>query len=205
MEYLRTFSEDEKLQLTNIYTQVKDQLLLAKGNEVYWLNLYLNQQHLINLPSSFHSWIQQLVHNNYSYKHEILSYGFIVNPAHSTVNQQFHYDYTKTSSNLFIPITQVTTLNATQYLTTKLKQTKVDDYCNFGDLEKVMESEQVDAIIVSQLICKPFSLIKLKPNVPHRGIANHDNYDRIVFFITVDEYYHDLTETIIFKECKETI
>ena len=204
MEYLRALNKDEKHQLSEIYEQVKDQLLLAKGNEVYWLNLYLNQLHLINYPAAFHSWIQQLVTDNYSAQHAILSYGFIVNPAHSTVNQQFHYDYTKTVSNLFIPITQMTTLNATQYLPIALKLTQADDYSNFGDLEQIMESENIDAIVVSQLICKPFSLIKLGVNVPHRGIANFDNYDRIVFFITVDEYYHDLNEAIIFKEvCAE--
>jgi hypothetical protein len=39
---------------------------------------------------------------------------------------------------------------------------------------------------VSQVVCKPFSILKLFPGVVHRGIANEEAFDRILFFISTN-------------------
>ena len=70
----------------------------------------------------------------------IVSYGFIISPAHGTVDQRFHYDYTHTSSNLFVPLTKITPLNATQFLKKPLKA-HYEDIQWLGDAEDLMEKE----------------------------------------------------------------
>ncbi len=39
---------------------------------------------------------------------------------------------------------------------------------------------------VSQLVCKPFSIVKLFPGVIHRGIANEESFDRVLFFVSTN-------------------
>ena len=45
-----------------------------------------------------------------------------------------------------------------------------------------------------QLQVPPFSLLHMVPSTPHRGLANRDDYTRIMFFCTVDEVYYELGE-----------
>jgi len=40
-----------------------------------------------------------------------------------------------------------------------------------------------DSFKLCQTIVKPFSITKLHQSVVHRGIANTENFDRILFFI----------------------
>src|SRR5581483_5565827 len=99
MEYLRLLDQNEQNLLNEVLKETKDQLLNSRGNEVYWLNLYLNRKHVIDFVSShiLYEWVKNLIIRVYSDQHQILSYGWIVNPAHSKVDQKFHYDYTSTS------------------------------------------------------------------------------------------------------------
>jgi len=121
-----------------------------------------------------------------------VSYGFIISPAHGTVDQRFHYDYTATSSNLFVPITRVTPLNATQFLTEPLKA-EYEDIQWLGDAEDLMNREG-HPITIHQCIVPPFTLLRLRPSTPHRGIANRDNYSRILFFCTIDTAHYKVGE-----------
>lgn len=70
----------------------------------------------------------------------IVSYGFIISPAGGTVDQRFHYDYTHTSSNLFVPLTKLTPLNATQFLRKRLHG-HYGDIQWLGDVDDLMQKE----------------------------------------------------------------
>jgi len=48
----------------------------------------------------------------------------------------------------------------------------------------MLDREGVTHLEVTQIISRPFSIVKLMPNVIHRGIANKENYDRNMFFIS---------------------
>ena len=50
-----------------------------------------------------------------------------------------------------------------------------------NDLE-LLEREDVDCIEVSQVICKPFMMLRMGENTVHKGIRNSTNEDRPLFF-----------------------
>ena len=47
--------------------------------------------------------------------------------------------------------------------------------------------EETSHMEVTQVISEPFSILKLMPNVIHRGIANREDYDRILFFLSTSK------------------
>jgi hypothetical protein len=166
------------------------------AGELYWLNYYVDRQFVIEFPlrDEFHQWVVSLLNDVYDDwpEYHILSYGFIISPAGGTVDQRFHYDYTHTSSNIFIPLTKITPLNATQFLRTPLKA-HYEDIQWLGDADDLMLKEG-RPIEIHQIIVPPMSLLQLLPGTPHRGIANRDNYTRILFFCTVDRKWYKLNE-----------
>jgi len=73
----------------------------------------------------------------------------------------------------------------------KPKSFNYDDYENdYGNgnyypaPHEMLDREDVEYLEVSQIIVRPFSVVKLLPNTIHRGIANKENYDRNMFFIS---------------------
>jgi len=47
-----------------------------------------------------------------------------------------------------------------------------------------LDFEKAKYLQISQIVCKPFAILKLFPGVSHRGIANGEDYDRGMFWIT---------------------
>ena len=209
MDYLRTLREEEKEFLTKVYEDCKTDMPTGR-TEVCWLNLHIRNEFTLKTfahNEALHQFVLRLLEEAYEDYPEqfparhILNYGFIVNPQGSTKTQHFHCDYSETSSNLFIPMTKVTVFNAPQFLPEELKIARLDGDCNYGrHPEDIMEEEGVDFLVVNQVISKPWTLLRLNPHTPHRGIPNRDNYDRLMFFVTIDPVYKDLSETTTYNE-----
>jgi len=193
----RSLSIEEKQLMTDAYEASKH-LAVPKdiAGELYWLNYYVDREFVINFPlrDQFHDFVVSILNEVYDDwpEYHILSYGFIISPPHGTVDQRFHYDYTHTSSNIFVPLTKLTPLNATQFLRDPLNA-KYKDIQWLGDAEDLMEKEG-HPIEIHQVIVPPFSLLELLPGTPHRGIANRDSYTRVLFFCTVDRTWYKINE-----------
>lgn len=195
LKFIRMLTNKEIDLVKSTYESIKHKIV--RHNEVHWINLFMNNNQMIEYnDDTIHKWVLSLIKDNNLPTH-IISYGYIINPAHSVKNQDFHYDYTITSTNIFIPLTYVTPSNATQFITETLDKTSVDNNY-YGDPIKILTEEDVPFMEVKQLICKPFCMLQLMPQTPHRGIANTDNFDRIMFFLTVDHEPYHLHEEIIY-------
>ena len=205
MRLLRRLSEKESQLLQEVFKACKVHLP-KKADMIYWFNLYLNKEFRLDYRQrqAFHQWVNDIVreaHHDWPELH-IISYNFVINPAGNQNFQPFHYDYKASTSNLFVPLTKITPRNALQFLPKPLERAKASRGIHndeLGSLEEIMEAEGCDAIEVSQLICHPFSLIQLFPHTPHRGISNGEDYDRVLFEVTVDDHYHDIKETTAFQ------
>mmetsp|Transcript_3013 Transcript_3013/g.4592 ORF Transcript_3013/g.4592 Transcript_3013/m.4592 type:complete len:446 (+) Transcript_3013:155-1492(+) len=169
--------------------------------EIYWANLFHNgKTHPEWLASKLHSKVESftasLLKEFYSTPRVILSYGFIVSPKNGTLNQRWHQDYGTTVSNLMIPMTMMTQQNATQFVRHPdgpIKSPTEDLY--FGEPHTLFSAEKTDHLEVCQVVTEPYSILKLFPGCIHRGIANKEDYDRILFFVSTSETEIDLQET----------
>jgi hypothetical protein len=73
-------------------------------------------------------------------------------------------------------------------------------HCDYaGTAEDILEAEGWDAIEVAQIVPRPFTLLRLLPGTPHRGIGNGADYDRLMFCVTVDDHPYELAESVYFK------
>jgi len=198
IEMKRMLTPEEKQLMQDSY-EFSKHLAVPKDlkGELYWLNYFVDGQFVIEfeLRDAFHKWVIDTLNEIYYDWPEIniVSYGFIISPAGGTVDQRFHYDYTHTSSNLFVPLTKLTPLNATQFLRKPLTA-HYEDIQWLGDAEDLMQKEG-RPIEIHQIIVPPYSLLQLLPGTPHRGIANRDNYTRLLFFCTVDRVQYKINET----------
>lgn len=65
-------------------------------------------------------------------------------------------------------------------------------------IDDIMEAEGVDAIDVTQWVCRPFTLMRLLPGTPHRGIANRRTTTASRPGSRVDRHWHALRERTTF-------
>ena len=164
IDFVRKLTTEEIQILTKSLENV-NQYFPQNKTEITWLNLFFNQRFTVNHPEQqkLDQFVNQLIKDNSPYQtNYTISYGFLINPAGSTKYQQFHFDYTTTSTNIFIPMTKVTFKNATQFLRKKMKS-KMDYWNNFGEIEDIMEKEDIDFLEISQIACKPFLVTKMHP------------------------------------------
>jgi hypothetical protein len=120
------------------------------------------------------------------------------------ITQKWHLDYTAETSNLFIPLTKMTCKNGTQYLRSphgKIKSKTIGhgnithpDVFNYQDPHVLFDTEDTDHFEVCQVISQPFTIWKLFPECIHRGIANGEDYDRVMFFISTNDKPYDIQE-----------
>jgi hypothetical protein len=190
LKYIRMLNNTEIDLVKTTYESIKHKVV--RHNEVHWINLFMNNNRMIEYNDTIHDWVLSLIKDNNLPTH-IISYGYIINPAHSVRNQDFHYDYTFTATNIFIPLTYVTPSNGTQFITEPLNNTSIDNNY-YGDPIKILTEEDVPFIEVKQIMCKPYCMLQLMPKISHRGIANTDDFDRIMFFLTVDKEPYNLRE-----------
>jgi hypothetical protein len=206
MEVIRRLDEDERKLLQAAFEACQPGM--PKGTRsIHWVNLYLNGALTVDHPHcrALHDWMTRIIAEVYSDWPEVhlLTYSFIVNPAGSPEGQPFHVDYAPTCSNLFVPLTRVSLLNATQFIRQPLSRARLNESAEFGTLEDILDAEGCDAVEVTQLVSRPFTLLRLLPGTPHRGIANGDDHDRVMFCATVDDHDHPLAETVYYKYSSE--
>jgi hypothetical protein len=202
MEIIRRLDQDEASLLRRSFEACQPGMP-ASTHAIHWVNLYLNGELTVDHPSrqALHEWVTRIVAEVYADWPEVhlVTYSFVVNPAGNQEGQLFHCDYAATSSNLFVPLTAVSLLNATQFIRQPLLRTVPNENVEFGTAEEILDAEGWDGLEVSQLVPRPFTLLRLLPGTPHRGIGNGADYDRVMFCVTVDEHPHELPETVYFK------
>jgi hypothetical protein len=202
MEIIRRLDEGEASLLRASFDACRPGMP-ASTRAIHWVNLYLNGELTVDHPHrrALHEWVLRTVAEVYSDWPEIhlVTYSFIVNPAGNQDGQPFHCDYAPTSSNLFVPLTQVSLLNATQFIRQPLVRSVPNERVEFGTAEDIIHAEGWDALEVAQIVPRPFTLLRLLPGTPHRGIGNGADYDRLMFCVTVDDHPYPLAETVYFK------
>lgn len=232
IQFQRSCTEEEKQILLETFATCKSLIKDKEGDssvaskEISWFNLYSEGEYhpfIDQIPTfpAFKKLVMQLIEENYAPDDPryILSYGYITGPKNGEKSQTWHHDYCKGVSNIFIQLQQDTTNNATQFIRRpdrgQPKSFNVDDYeNNYGNgnyyppPHEMLDREGVTHLEVTQIIARPFSVVKLMPNVIHRGIANKEDYDRNMFFISTsrtDKIPYLGEGTVVFKEGGEVL
>jgi hypothetical protein len=202
MEIIRQLDDDEASLLRAAFEACRPGIP-ASTQAIHWVNLYLNGELTVAHPTqrALHEWVTRTVAEVYADwpRVHLVTYSFIVNPAGNQDGQPFHCDYGRTSSNLFVPLTPVSVLNATQFIRQPLERSVPNDKVEFGMAEDILDAEGWDAVEVTQLVPRPFTLLRLLPGTPHRGIGNGADYDRVMFCVTLDDHAYPLEESVYFK------
>jgi hypothetical protein len=202
MEILRRLDPAEASLLRDAFAACQPGMP-ASTRAIHWVNLYLNGALTVSHPSqrALHEWVTRTVADVYADWREVhlVTYSFIVNPAGNRDGQPFHCDYAPTSSNLFVPLTPVSVLNATQFIRQPLLRSVPNEKVEFGTAEDILDAEGWDSLEVTQIVPRPFTLLRLLPGTPHRGIGNGADYDRVMFCVTVDDHPYELAESVYFK------
>jgi hypothetical protein len=133
--------------------------------------------------------LEQLVHK-IAGDRIVQDYGFIVAPANSTLYQHFHNDYSNTLSTYWIPLVDLTSRNAPQFIPNFVGYPTEGEKM-FGSEFTLMENEGLLGMVVAQTICRAFTLVYMAPRTIHRGIPNGEKYDRPMFVIEMDDEPYD--------------
>jgi hypothetical protein len=202
MELVRRLDEKEASLLRDAFEACRPGMP-PDTTAIHWVNLYLNGTLTVSHPlqGALHDWVTRIVAEVYADWPEVhlITYSFIVNPAGNKEGQPFHCDYAPTSSNLFVPLTAVSVLNATQFIRQPLVRSVPNQNVEYGTAEDILAAEGWDSLEVTQLVPRPFTLLRLLPGTPHRGIGNGADYDRVMFCVTLDVQPHALAESVYFK------
>lgn len=140
----------------------------------------------------------------------ILRAGFL-NSVPKCDNQFFHIDYSGRTETYFIPLTDLTNNNGTEYLSFKNKDnykkyynlllSLSNKYLNKEDICEQLEKNNIkrdeyDFIIYN---CNAYSLYKLPNYVLHRGKTNETNEIRTIFQLVTSNNIND-AKLILLKE-----
>lgn len=134
--------------------------------ETYWRNLFLLNVYNefyenLSIKKEIDDIVEWLIDEFYKKPVSLILYGFFVAPVNSTTYQTWHYDFDETFSTLFIPLTKLTPKNSTQFIRKKLQQKMPTSSYFDKDLNVIMQKEGVSNMEISQIICEPFSILKL--------------------------------------------
>lgn len=190
---VRSLSDAEILLLEEVYCEARARLgsswkETSDRKEVFWINIWQRtaNQKLLSLKQAdaLHRWARELIAASYGPDAILDGYGFAINPPGSR-SQEWHLDYSVDDASLFVPMTPLTTHNAPQYIVLPpslpdelhARATQNPDVVDVDLL--VREAPYVS---VRQLLAKPFSLLRLDFGTIHRGIANGETSERVIFF-----------------------
>lgn len=194
-----TFESCQRIMNIQETTKVGDE------REIHWTNLYSEGQYHpqrdeISTFPLLEKFVDDIIRENYEDNdpRHIISYGYIIGPKNGTVSQGWHHDYAAGVSNIMIPMTRDTTNNATQFIRLphgavrtfqddESSEYKVDHEQSYPPPHELLGRENTTHMEVTQVISEPFSILKLMPNVIHRGIANREDYDRVLFFLSTSK------------------
>lgn len=111
------------------------------------------------------------------------SIGFILNPSGCPETQEYHFDVTTDQCGIFIPLVPMNTLNSTQFVDFVSKAEPYKSMFFGKDDLDFLEREGVDFFEVKQIVCKPYTIIRMEAGTIHRGIANRSGYDRPMMWV----------------------
>jgi hypothetical protein len=165
----------------------------AAKREIFWINLWQSSGEspavALACAAELDASVRRLAAAIYADQPATLDgYGFIVNPIGSKT-QPWHVDYTMDCSSVFIPLTRLTPQNSTQYLVLPAPVPEAARRAIAADLDVIDLGAVADAcafVSVRQLLAPPFSLLRLDFGAIHRGVANTGDFERILFYFSVN-------------------
>jgi len=154
--------------------------------KIYWINIWQRSGSGEKMPldrvAELDAWARDLVDRHYSGEDaELDGYGLIVNPVGSCA-QEWHIDYTRDYSTMFIPMSELTPENALQYVVLPTPEDSIENPDRV-DLHAIARS--AEWVSVRQLLAPEWSLLRMDFGAIHRGIANTGSHDRNMFWISV--------------------
>jgi phosphatidylglycerophosphate synthase len=157
----------------------------AQG-KIYWINIWQRSGSGEKLPvarvKELDAWARDLVDRHYGGEDaELDGYGLIVNPVGSRA-QEWHIDYTRDYSTIFIPMSELTPENTLQYVVLPSPPGSIENPDRV-DLNAIARS--AEWVSIRQLLAPEWSLLRMDFGAIHRGIANTGSHDRNMFWISV--------------------
>ena len=196
--YLGVVPEDRQQALTVLLEDCQRRLAdqwkanAARG-ETFWVNLWQRSDgnapmDLADLPD-FDLWANDLLKWAFPDADAICDgYGFIINPVGSKA-QDWHIDYTLDYATVFIPMTGLTTNNATQYAILP-PNTPPEHLAKFMTNLDVIDMDDLTKscgpISVRQMLAPPFSILRMDYGTIHRAVANSGPIDRVMLWISAN-------------------
>jgi hypothetical protein len=140
--------------------------------------------------------LKQFVYGDRAANWHSITVGFLQSPP-LCGDQTWHLDFDGTTENIFVPLTRVTDLNGTEYVTFEddFDQLNVELLVdNFGDASVIKTKDELglhelpprlfDREFKKQrLNCEPYTVVHLPHWVLHRGVNNGADHDRITFYV----------------------
>eukprot|EP00742_Colponemidia_sp_Colp-10_P004921 GILJ01005255.1.p1 GENE.GILJ01005255.1~~GILJ01005255.1.p1 ORF type:complete len:499 (-),score=67.65 GILJ01005255.1:164-1516(-) len=189
-------SEKERSQLSELFDSTvrhyqADWQAKINKSDIFWCNLWQrsgDQKSVVEGTEVIRAWVEAMTSKYFNLDDcELDGFGFITNPIGSKT-QPWHLDYAASYSTIFIPITETSPANAVQYV-------KGYDRLNSAQLAAVLaDPDNIDinllqktngSFCLRQLVCDPFSIVKMDFGTIHRGVSNTGTYHRNMFFISV--------------------
>lgn len=197
--YVGTVPQEARPLLTRAYDDLKrsmgaawDQQIAA--GEICWMNIWQEDEEgdvmaLSDraLAQELHDWCLK-ASGQFAEQGAIMDgYGFVVNPVGSKP-QAWHVDYTTDAAAIWIPLTQFTDRNATQFIT--LPETTPEHVLervasNVDEVDFAALVRGVDHFEVHQIVAQPMSVLYMGRGTIHRGISNTGDDNRISFYVSL--------------------
>lgn len=197
--YVGTVPERARPLLTRAYDSLKRDMgatwdAQIAAREICWMNVWQEDDEgdameLSDraLAKELHDWCAA-ASGEFAEQGAIMDgYGFVVNPVGSNP-QAWHVDYTTDAAAIWIPLTQFTDKNATQFIT--LPETTPDEVLervasNVDAVDVAALARSLDHFEVHQIVAKPMSVLYMGRGTIHRGISNAGDDNRISFYISL--------------------
>ena len=168
----------------------------CKAGEHFWVNIWQRSGDGGHLPiteiQELDRWARTLVDCCYATSrwHAMVT-GLMVNPV-GTRAQGWHLDYGADYSTLFIPLSDLTPENATEYavcldaaaVAARDKALSGLDH-GYATIDLSSLAATGGSVSIRQLIAPPFSVLRMDFGTLHRGIPNTGDFDRILFWVSV--------------------
>jgi phosphatidylglycerophosphate synthase len=163
--------------------------------EIFWVNIWQRSGGGPGIPvegaEELDSWARTIAARHYRGEDiELDGYGTIMNPVGSS-GQEWHIDYTRGYSTIFIPMSELSPENTLQYAVLPAQVTNIENP-DCVDLRALAKT--ADWVSIRQLLAPAWSLLLMDFGTIHRGIANNGDWDRNMFWISVKKRGEVLAE-----------
>ena len=154
--------------------------------DIFWINIWQRSGDAHKMPvdrvGEPDSWARTLAARHYQGEDvELDGYGLIVNSVESRA-QDWHIDYDRDYSTIFIPISELSADNALQYAVLPGPVSDIGDPDRV-DLRAIATSRAW--VSIRQLLAPPWSILLMDFGTIHRGAHNTGSWDRNMFWISV--------------------